>query len=538
MGIDLGTTNTTGAVASPLRTLTLDGKVLLPSRVDFLPKTVVGENAKNDNSITLSKLAIGKAPGDLKHIPNLKIDENGAYFDTLAGRKTPEDIALAIIKYVVACGIVENYVTPKHICITVPANFTPIQREIVKNTASKVCDDVSILTEPVAAALSYFHDKPPTVLDLTTRIMIFDVGAGTTDCAIVEFEGNNVRVLAQAGETVGGSHIDACIAKKLDVDTDLARIYKEDPKSDPECLLDTLEEHRAMFSSPILECMQSAGLTSNNLDYIGMVGGMTKIDWFSKMASECTGCHQFVDIDPFTAVAKGAAVQAKNRALDEESYKLHDVLPLSLGIRAVSGKFVKVLRRGTRIPCSAIEEFNTYKDYQEDIYIIVYEGERGVADYNHELCQLKISDFKMAPRGELKVMVEFKVDSDGLLHVSAWEDKFSKTKEGATVTRMICPERAREMVDEARENAGSDRDRLDHERLSMEMSLILKAINEGIKREGDSSGQMKNFVDANVEFMRSAPSTHELREHVAGVKQYIQANRENMRSQSSLQKSP
>ncbi len=162
------------------------------------------------------------------------------------------------------------------------------------------------------------------------------------------------------------------------------------------------------------------------LDAAVMVGGSTRIPLVRRRVSELFGLEPYTAIDPDQVVALGAAVQAGVISGALRGSLLLDVIPLSLGIETVGGAVAKVIMRNSTVPTRAKEMFSTSVDNQTAIKLTVYQGEREMAADCRKLALFELRGLPPMPAGIPQVEVEFLVDANGVLNVSAHERRSGK----------------------------------------------------------------------------------------------------------------
>ncbi len=122
-------------------------------------------------------------------------------------------------------------------------------------------------------------------------------------------------------------------------------------------------------------------------------------------------------------VAIGASIIAASKAEIREAIKtgiiFKDVTPLTLGNVIINDIVVPMIPANTRIPCSVTKPFTTVRDYQKEIVIKIVQGERPIGSYNELIGELRLTDLKPAPRGEVTIDVTYVIDRNGILRVSA-----------------------------------------------------------------------------------------------------------------------
>jgi molecular chaperone DnaK (HSP70) len=164
-------------------------------------------------------------------------------------------------------------------------------------------------------------------------------------------------------------------------------------------------------------------------DAVVLVGGSTRIPRVRQAVAEFFGIEPYTALDPDLVVALGAAVQA--RTLSQSNQRtatalLLDVIPLSLGIETVGGAVAKIIVRNSTVPARATEMFSTSVDGQTSIRLTVFQGEREMAADCRKLGEFHLKGLPPMPAGIPQVQVQFLIDANGVLNVSAHERRSGK----------------------------------------------------------------------------------------------------------------
>jgi molecular chaperone DnaK len=518
IGIDLGTTNSVVAVLEGANSIIIpntEGARTTPSVVAYTAngETLVGLLAKRqavvnpENTFFSVKRFIGcrfdEALNEAKRVPyKIKKDEAGnikIYSPNLKKDFSPEEISAAVLKKLAndASRFLKETITQA--IITVPAYFNDSQRLATKDAGTIAGLEVlRILNEPTAAALAYGLDKKKNEV-----VLIFDLGGGTFDVSILEVGDEVFEVLATAGDThLGGDDFDQAIVnyvmksfektEKIDLYKEkqaLQRIIEASEKAKIELstLQSTrinlpfiyienstpknidLELDRSKFEElsqellerckqPLQKALKDAKLTKSDIDQVILVGGSTRIPAVRNLLIDYLEKPLNETVNPDEVVALGAAIQAGIIAGEITDLILLDVTPLSLGVETLGGLMTTVINRNASIPVKQSETFSTGADSQESVEIHVLQGERPLAKDNKSLGIFKLKGIPPAPRGVPKIIVTFQLDVDGLLSVSAREEKSGQEQsikiEGASV---LAREDVSKMIRDAEENANLDK---------------------------------------------------------------------------------
>jgi molecular chaperone DnaK len=513
IGIDLGTTNSVVAImngSDPEVLVNAEGYRTTPSMVAWENENIyVGQVAKrqaltNVNTVYSAKRLIGKkleeCVEEVKRLP-YKVGEqpNGDACILIGDKKvTPQEVAAKVLASLKKAA--EDYLGEPvtEAVITVPAYFNDSQRQATKDAGRIAGLEVKrIINEPTAAALAYGMDKKKEQL-----IVVYDFGGGTFDVSLLEVSEGMVQVLSTSGDTnLGGDDVDNVIIEylvselKKDTGIDLkddkmamqrVKDAAEKAKIELSSRLDTevslpfitanasgpkhlnVKLTRAKFEKmiesvvdrtfePCRQALADAGKSVNDIQEVILVGGSTRIPLVYERVKKYFGKEPNKSVNPDEVVALGAAVQAGILAGDVKDMLLLDVTPLSLGIETLGGVMTPMLKRNTTIPARREEVFSTATDNQEQVEVVVLQGERVQARDNRLLGRFKVEGIAPAPKGVPKIKVTFDLDANGILKVTATDEASGKNQEiTITASSGLSEDEIKRMVKEAEDNAEAD----------------------------------------------------------------------------------
>ena len=530
IGIDLGTTNSMAAWVSEAGAEVIEDKNLSSWQASVVcyaeGKFIVGSEALAkrldypQSTFFSFKPFMGKKFKDLseeqKNLP-YPISE-GDKGQVLLGEEkfTPELLSAEVLKKVKSTAEIILKQKLKKAVITVPAYFDEVQRQATIQ-AAKIAqiEVVRIINEPTAAAIAYGigESKPDEKKTRKHgRVAIYDLGGGTFDVSILELKNKVFRVLATNGNShLGGDDFDQLlidfIEQKFFAEQDFEPILKSYLKKKAEQLKIQLSNHlEANISlqvgqetipffitqkdftkiiSPLLDktrshtqiALRDADLKTEEVDDIILVGGSTRIPAVRKLATEIFGKNPHVRLNPDRVVAIGAAIQANLLAGKRRDFLLVDVIPLSLGIETLDGVFSKLILKNSSIPTKTMEVFSTQKDGQTSVAINIYQGERELVKDCRFLGQAILRGIPDMPAGLPRIEVEFLIDANGLLNVSAKELRSGiETQIEVVPDQGLRQQEIDEMIESSIVNAESDfmQSRLQEFRFQAES--ILKAL--------------------------------------------------------------
>ncbi len=564
IGIDLGTTNSVVALMEgkdPKVLINSSGNRTTPSVVAFTDKgeRLIGQPAKHQqvtnpkNTIYSIKRFMGRRAGEVteeeKGVPYEVIHKTADDFVSVKVKDkeyTPQQISAFILQELKK--VAEDYLgeTVDRAVITVPAYFNDAQRQATKDAGEVAGLKVErIINEPTAAALAYGLDKKTN-----EKIAVFDLGGGTFDVSVLDVGDGVFEVLSTNGDThLGGDDWDQRIIdflvkefkskEGIDLSSDamaMQRLKEAAEKAKIE--LSTMQEttinlpfitadqngpkhlqvtlSRSKFEDlckdlfdrlrgPCEAALRDAKLDASKIDEVVLVGGSTRIPRVQAMAKEIFGKEPNRSVNPDEVVAIGAAIQGGVLQGDVKDVLLLDVTPLSLGVETQGGVMTKLIERNTTIPTSKKETFSTAADNQTSVQIHVLQGEREFARDNRTLGQFELTDIPPAPRGMPQIEVEFAIDANGILKVTATDKATGKSnKIDITNSGGLSESEIEKMKADAEAHAEEDKKRREIVDLKNRAEGFLSSIRRSLEEHGEKvSAEVRSSIESAMSNLES-----------------------------------
>lgn len=521
VGIDLGTTNSVVAVmegGKPVVIANAEGMRTTPSVVGFSKEgeRLVGQMARRQsvlnpqNTFYGVKRFIGRKYAELsaesKRVAyTIRRDETSGNVKIRCPRLqkefAPEEISAMVLRKLAdeASRYLGESVTGA--VITVPAYFNDSQRQATKD-AGRIAglEVLRILNEPTAASLAYGLDRKES-----ETILVFDLGGGTFDVSILEVGDGVFEVKATSGDTqLGGNDFDRKIvdwlaeqfleSEQVDLRRErqaLQRLFEASEKAKIELsgvsvtdinlpFITATEDGpkhletrltRAQFEGlcgdllsrlrrPLKRALSDAGMSPVQIDEVVLVGGGTRMPMVQELVRSLIDKEPNQNVNPDEVVAVGAAIQAGILTSEVKDVLLLDVTPLSLGLETIGGVMKKLIPRNTTIPVRRSDIFSTAESNQTLVEIHVLQGEREMASDNKSLGRFKLTGIPPAPRGVPQIKVDFDIDANGILQVTAL-DKTTGREQSVTIQEAstLSESEVNQMIREAEKFAQIDRER-------------------------------------------------------------------------------
>jgi molecular chaperone DnaK len=585
IGIDLGTTNSCVAVMEgdqPKVLINSTGNRTTPSVVGFTDKgeRIVGQPAKHQqvtnpkNTVFSIKRFMGRRHDEVQSEEKLvPYEVTGGPTELVKvkvrGKEyTPPEVSAMILQDLKKTA--EDYLGEKvdRAVITVPAYFNDSQRQATKDAGEIAGLKVErIINEPTAAALAYGLEKKKNA-----KIVVFDLGGGTFDVSILDIGDGVYEVIATNGDGhLGGDDWDQKVIdfvaeefrKKegIDIRKDpmaLQRVKEAAEKakielssqqettinlpfitadqSGPKHLQQTLT--RAKFESicddlfkrlrgPCEQALADAKVSAKDVEEVVMVGGSIRMPKVQQIAKEIFKTDQLdLSINPDEVVAVGAAIQGGVLKGDVKDVLLLDVTPLSLGVETLGGVMTKLIEKNTTIPTSKKEIFSTASDSQTSVTIHVLQGEREFAADNRTLGRFDLAEIPPAPRGMPQIEVEFNIDANGILHVSA-TDKASGRSQKIQIqgSSGLSKDEIERMKREADANSAADKAKRELVDLRNQAEQVIYATKKSLEEHGSKvSAEIRGNIESALSNLEGKVKEDDKRAIEAALKQLNDAS--------------
>ncbi|HKC00875.1 MAG TPA: Fe-S protein assembly chaperone HscA [Terriglobales bacterium] len=565
VGIDLGTTNSLVAYMqgdSPVVIPGEDGLNLVPSVVALTldenekNQIVVGNAARRylietpERAVYSVKRLMGRGAEDiqdeLKLFPFKLADDlqEGEVLRIKIGERTytPPEISALVLRQLKRNAERFFGVPVTQAVITVPAYFNDAQRQATKD-AGRIAglNVLRLVNEPTAASLAYGLDKKKNGI-----IVVYDLGGGTFDISILKLHDGIFEVIATNGNThLGGDDIDNLLiaialddirgdlgldlrrngeamarirkavieakialssepAVKLDIDLPGGKKYQREISLDGfEQMIQPIIDRTV---GPCKQALKDAGLKPEQIDEVVLVGGSTRIPKVRWLVQDLFGRAPHTDLNPDEVVALGAAVQAHILGGGSEITQdmlLLDVTPLSLGIEVAGGVTDKIILRNSTVPASATQYYTTQVDGQTNVAIHVLQGERELARDCRSLARFDLKGVPPMTAGMARIEVKFLIDANGILRVSAREQRSGQEAEiDVQPSYGLTDEQVENMLLESYDYAEEDFRQRQVIEARREADTILTALAKGKKNE--AWREITNDERRNVETLERA----------------------------------
>lgn len=454
IGIDLGTTNSLAACYRDGKTEIIPnrlGKNMTPSVVSVTAEgdLLVGETAREygilhpQNMARLFKRTMGT---------DKTYSLNGQEFSS-------EELSSFVLRSLKQDAEVYLDCEVDEAIISVPAYFNEKQRRATKRAGELAGLKVSrIINEPTAAAVSCGVAES----EESSCCMVLDLGGGTFDVTILEYDQNIMEVYAVAGDNMLGGEdftlkLMEMFARDNQIDmteTDLKTLgnlyqaaefckcgFSERNPSvmavnikgmtyESEYTLSEYEEAciplLERMRKPMEKALKDAKITLDDLDRILLVGGAVRLPMIRSYVQKLTGIFTEFSEDPDLSVVQGAALACamKERKQEIREVILTDVCPFTLGTAVVSPydtfadeeRFLPIIERNTVIPVSRTQTVYTASDDQQYLRVKVLQGESRLANHNLLIGELTV-EVPRGPRGQESAEITYTYDVNSLLEV-------------------------------------------------------------------------------------------------------------------------
>jgi molecular chaperone DnaK len=475
VGIDLGTTNSLVAFVNrenkPEIVINERGSRLTPSVVYF----------KNDQDVLVGELArsqmILKSDRTISSIKRRMGSDYRVHISEYD--YTPAEISALILRKLLQYAREYLGQEIEAAVVTVPAYFNDNQRQSTLLAGELAGIRIlKLLNEPTAAALAYGMQSGDQ-----EKVLVLDIGGGTFDITLMEYQEGIYRVMCTGGSTALGGldfderlvqHVlstfeetsgidlsqDRVALQQIQINAEKAKIdlstvnecsilipYITMNSQGPVHLNQTIQREQFTnlcddlfqeIKSLIRQTLGKAGVEEQWVNIVVLAGGASRMPGFRELVAEMFGEAEVRhDINPDEVVALGAAITAGVLAGKINNVELHDVTSHTLGVEDDEGEFIPLIPADTPYPVEQSRLFTTVRDDQEEVMIhILQRDEMGEEDARISLGKFHLAGIQQGKAGEPNIDVTFTIDRNGVLNVTALDIE-TGTQNQVEITEMV-----------------------------------------------------------------------------------------------------
>jgi molecular chaperone DnaK len=337
--------------------------------------------------------------------------------------------------------IIDNFLnlSQYQVIVTVPAYFSEADKDITKRAVLGAgLPLLRLLAEPTAAGIAYGHFHHT----LEEVILVFDMGAGTTDLTLMRksLDGKTIlmsedssnsfinfyEVISIMGDVkFGGLDITELLRKilpsNIDAEQSKIKLSSDDiPELSQKKYFSILEENYTQKINELFDTILKDGkLTKKQIDNIILVGGSTKNPYIRKTVSDYFQKDLDFLLDPDTAVSFGATIYGNSLLSKDNTVVLVDRLPMAIGIEVDDGKYAILIEKNTIVPTKKEAYFTTQEDNQDHIDVKIYQGEHKYVKDNCLMGLFTVQLSELKPKAIIKIQVTAEINPDGILTITA-----------------------------------------------------------------------------------------------------------------------
>lgn len=438
-GIDLGTTNSLIAKFEKGSVEVFKNptgfKESLPSVVGFRNNRIlVGEQAR---------AFVERDPKNVVSRFKRKMGTTETFkIKSLDTSKSPVELSAFVLKELKT--FIHSGEKPEAVVLTIPASFDTVQSNATKEAGYAAgFKQVILLQEPIAASLAYANKEKNTDLK-NSQWIVYDLGGGTFDVALVRIVEGELRVVDHEGDNyLGGSDFDELIVEHLivpelsrtgtfgdllsemksekgkynrlwhilihkaeeakvtlstktsaDIDFDVeddegktVNCVMEITRSDFESLIKGAVDNTADMLKKILT---RNSLRGEDLAFVLMVGGSTYVPYIRMRIEELLGVKVNTAIDPTNAIAIGAAYFAATKEISFEQPK--KTIPATSKGLVVKASYNKTSQEAEELFSAKVVEGDT-----EGLFYRITREDGGFDSGLIELKQRVVEDLPLQP---------------------------------------------------------------------------------------------------------------------------------------------